>query len=281
MRFAVHRPGFPAASPRGHGVPRRDVPGRVHISVAGETAGSAPEDGLAIARLPVHLPARRASLARECGTDLLHPPRRLLLQAAHKQPPPGSQDASVQPGLGADAPAGAVPGALRGPGHRPDSQVLNPDHVEPARESVEAFSAQSLRLSVSRARSRAIACLTRVRRFDPRLARASFRWRCLRRPASRTVRPGTRSSWPVDSAARIATPRSMPMVSPLPGAGTGSGTEAKATCQRRPGPGSPGRTSPPAAHPGTSGTAPTTSARAPGRHGRTPGAPPTVCRSAR
>jgi glucose 1-dehydrogenase len=45
MRFAVHGPGCPVASPRSHGVPRRDVDGRVHISVAGETAGSAPEDG--------------------------------------------------------------------------------------------------------------------------------------------------------------------------------------------------------------------------------------------
>jgi len=38
--------------------------------------------------------------------------------------------------------------------------------------SVLAFSAQSLRRSVSRARSRAIACLSRARRSEPRLARA-------------------------------------------------------------------------------------------------------------
>jgi hypothetical protein len=40
---------------------------------------------------------------------------------------------------------------------------------------VEAFSAQSLRASASRVRSRAIASLTPARRFDPRLARASRR----------------------------------------------------------------------------------------------------------
>ncbi len=34
MRFAVHRPGTPEASLRSHGVPRRDVPGRIHISLA-------------------------------------------------------------------------------------------------------------------------------------------------------------------------------------------------------------------------------------------------------
>jgi len=132
LRFTVHRPGFPAASPRSHGVPRRDVPGRVHVSVAGEPAGSAPEDGLALARLPVHLPARRAPLARERRTDLFHPAGRLLLQAAHQQPPPRPQDAPVQPSLSTDTSARAVPGALRGPGHRPDPQVLHPDHVEPA-----------------------------------------------------------------------------------------------------------------------------------------------------
>ena len=36
LRFAVRRPGYPEASPRSHGVPRRDVPGRVHIRVAGD-----------------------------------------------------------------------------------------------------------------------------------------------------------------------------------------------------------------------------------------------------
>ena len=96
MRFAVHWPGSPVASPRSHGVPRRDVDGRVHIGVAGVSAGSAPEGGLALARLRVHLPARRAALARERGTDVLHPARRLVLQAADQQAPSGRQDAPVQ-----------------------------------------------------------------------------------------------------------------------------------------------------------------------------------------
>ncbi len=56
MRFAVHWPGCPVASPRSHGVPRRDILSRVHVSVAGETAGSAPEHGLALTRVPVRLP---------------------------------------------------------------------------------------------------------------------------------------------------------------------------------------------------------------------------------
>ena len=41
--------------------------------------------------------------------------------------------------------------------------------------SVDAFSAQSFRASASRARSRATVSLTRLARFDPRLARASLR----------------------------------------------------------------------------------------------------------
>ena len=35
MGFAVHRPGNPVASPRSHRMPCGDVPGRVHISMAG------------------------------------------------------------------------------------------------------------------------------------------------------------------------------------------------------------------------------------------------------
>jgi hypothetical protein len=97
---------------------------------------------------------------------------------------------------------------------------------------VLAFSAQSLRRSVSRARSRATANLARVRRFDPRRARASFRSSRRRRVRSGAVRPGACSSSPVDRAAETATPRSMPTTSPLPGAGTGAGMAAKATCQR-------------------------------------------------
>src|SRR6266566_1963141 len=41
--------------------------------------------------------------------------------------------------------------------------------------SVEVFSAQSLRRSASRARRRAMASFTRLRRFEPRLARAILR----------------------------------------------------------------------------------------------------------
>src|SRR5271165_2374852 len=135
MRFAVHGPGSPGASPRSHGVPRRDVDGRVHIRVAGETAGSAPEDGLTLTRVPVHLPARRAPLARVMRLDPLHPAGRLLLQPAHQQAPPRPQDAPVQPGLLPDVPAGTIPRAPRRAGHVTDLQALDPDHVKAARDA--------------------------------------------------------------------------------------------------------------------------------------------------
>ncbi len=85
--------------------------------------------------------------------------------------------------------------------------------------SVEVFSAQSRRASASPARSFAMARFTRVRRFEPRLARTSLRWR--RRSLRWRARPGrgTVSICPVDSAALTATPRSTPTTSPLPGPG--------------------------------------------------------------
>jgi hypothetical protein len=81
LRFAVHRPGSPVVSPRSHRMPCGDVPGRVHIRVAGEGAGDAGEESLALAALRCDVPVRRATLASERGTDLLHPAGCLVLQS--------------------------------------------------------------------------------------------------------------------------------------------------------------------------------------------------------
>jgi len=132
VRFAVHRPGIPAASPRSHGVPRRDIPSRVHVSVAGITAGGASEGGLALARLPVHLPARRALLTRVRGVDLLHSARSFLLQATDKQAPSRPHNASIKRGLLADVAARVLSCASGGLGHVPDLKVFYPDQVKPA-----------------------------------------------------------------------------------------------------------------------------------------------------
>jgi hypothetical protein len=101
LRFAVHGPGNPVASPRSHGVPRRDIPGCIHVSIAGETAGSAPEDGLARARLRIHLPARRAALTRVLRLNSLYSAWSFRLEAAYQQTPSRPKDFTVEPGLGA------------------------------------------------------------------------------------------------------------------------------------------------------------------------------------
>jgi hypothetical protein len=134
VRFAVRGPGQRRASPRSHGVPRRDVLSRIHISVAGVPAGSAPEDGLALARLRVHLPTRRASLARMVRLNLFNSSRRLVLQTTNKQAPSGLQDAPIQSSLGTNISARVSHSSASGTCHIPDFQVLDSDDIEPTRE---------------------------------------------------------------------------------------------------------------------------------------------------
>jgi hypothetical protein len=228
VRFAVHGPGNPVASPRSHGVPRRDVPGRVHIRVASVSAGGAPEDGLARTRLRVHPPARRAPLAGERRRYLLDSAGCLLFQTPDQQTPLRPQDAPVESSLLADVPARVLPRAFRRSGHIPDLEVFHRDHVKP----VLVFSAQSLRRSVSRARSPAMASRTRLRRLEPRRARASLRSRRRSLFRSEALRPTAFSNSPVDKAALTTTPRSIPATSVLPGAGMGFGIDTNATCHR-------------------------------------------------
>jgi uncharacterized protein len=130
LRFAVHRPGCPVASPRSRGVPRRDVPSCVHVGVDRQAAGAAPEPRLALSRFRVAVPAARAGLRRVRGIDLLYSPGRFLLQAAHQQAPARSQDLPVKPSLGVDLPTRVLLGTFGRPGHVPDLQVLDPDYVE-------------------------------------------------------------------------------------------------------------------------------------------------------
>ena len=173
-------------------MPCRDVDRRVHVGVAGESAGDALVEGLALAALQCDVPARAAALRRVRGWYLLDPSGGLLLQPGGELAPGGAADAPVQAGFRLDVLARLLLGAFRG----------------------------------------ATWPLTLARRFAPRLARASLRSRRSRRSCSREDRPGQRSISPVDRAADTATPRSTPTTSPLPGEGTGSGTWANATCQR-------------------------------------------------
>ncbi len=135
MRFAVHRPGNPVASPRFHGVPRRDVACRVHVGVAGEMAGHAPECRLALAGFLSGVPARAAALRGVRGWYLLDPPGGLVFQAADQQPPAGFADAAVEAGLGRHVRAGRVLRAPGGAHHVLDLEVFDADHVEAPREA--------------------------------------------------------------------------------------------------------------------------------------------------
>ena len=232
MRFAVHWPGYPVASPRSHGVPRRDVPGRVHVSVAGKTAGYATEDGLALARLRISVPARRAALAREMRLDFLDPSRSLVLQSAHQKTPSGSEDFPVQASFSPYIAAGLLRSSLSRADHARDVQILNADHIELASQPGARFLRPvfaPVRFSDVQPGDRVLHSRTSIR--------AAFRPGQLPLQAKQaltflTDQDGNVEPFPVDSAADTATPRSTPTTSPLPGAGMGSGIAANAMCHR-------------------------------------------------
>jgi hypothetical protein len=135
LRFAVRRPVNPVASPRSHGVPRRDVLGRVHVSVKRQTAGYAAEEGLALAALRCDVPARRAALARERGIDPFDPAGGLLPEAAYQQSPTRPHNLTVEPGFLTDFRAGFPCRPFGRARHIRDVQVLDADRIEPVRET--------------------------------------------------------------------------------------------------------------------------------------------------
>ena len=130
MRFAVHRPGNPVASPRSPGVPRRDVPSRVHIGVNLKAAGAAPESRLALSRFRVAVPAARTGLRRVRRIHSFDSSGCLVLQTADQEPPAGSQDSPVDSTLLAHIPAWVLSRASRRPGHVLDLKILDPDEVK-------------------------------------------------------------------------------------------------------------------------------------------------------
>jgi hypothetical protein len=134
LRFAVHEPGIPEASPRSHGVPRRDIPGRVDVSVKRVSAGNAAEERLTLAALHCDVPARRALLTRERGTYLLDPSGRLMFQPTDELSPTRAVNLPVQPGLLPDVPAWGLGGAPSRADHVPYLEVFDADFVEPPRK---------------------------------------------------------------------------------------------------------------------------------------------------
>lgn len=134
MRFAVHWPGSPDASPRSHGMPCRDVLGRVHVCVIRVPAGATTKDRLALTVFRVAVPAGVAGLRRETRVDLLYSTGRLVLQPLHEETPPSGQDRSVQRSLLSHITARHLDCALGRTDHVADLQVLYPDDIEVARQ---------------------------------------------------------------------------------------------------------------------------------------------------
>ena len=143
---------------------------------------------------------------------------------------------------------------------------------------VLVFSAQSLRRSVSRARSRAIACL-----HPAAAVRAALRAGQL---ALQPPQPGPLPRGQGGSVQHLAggqgrgdrhPPVNAHRPGRYPGAGPARGSRRRRHASGPRGPSSPGRTSRPAARRGTSGTAPIRPwAPRPGRPSGTPGAHPTA-----
>jgi hypothetical protein len=134
LRFAVHGPGNPDASPRSHGMSCRDVSGRVQVRVAGKTARPAAEDGLALARSSVNRSARAAALRRECWVYSFDAAGSLFLKPALEEPPAGGKDLPVQAGLPGHCSSRLPEGALDRTSHVADVQVLDTDQVKPPGE---------------------------------------------------------------------------------------------------------------------------------------------------
>ena len=218
MRFVVHRLPQRAASPRRHGPSDRgvtDVAGGVHVSMRSVPTRCAPEDRLALSRLPVHLPAGMALLRRE---SRVHPDDSagcLVLETLREEPPARCQDSTVQGGFGLDVLTRLLLGASGRTNHVRCLQVLDAEDVEGAARSVVFCSIQSLRRSTRRASGRAMRALIRSRRRDPRQAFTSRRCNRSYLSASFGRSPGAVSRCPVESAAETTTPRSMPTASLL------------------------------------------------------------------
>ena len=109
MRFAVHGPGSPVASPRSHGVPRRDVPGRVQSRLLADIPPRPFDRSLGAPRhvLDVQvLDADHVEPSCQVGGDLLRPvpaPVRLTCLQLRDRRPDLPAAAGAAPGTGKPA----------------------------------------------------------------------------------------------------------------------------------------------------------------------------------
>lgn len=130
LRFTLHSVQWPGRSTCCHRPSGGDVYGRIHVSVPGVPAGAAAEDGLALARLPIHDPACRTRLGRVRSSNLLDPTRSLVLQSGDQQAPTIDEDAAVESCLRCNVGSGLIEGSSSRAGHGLDIEVLDPDYIE-------------------------------------------------------------------------------------------------------------------------------------------------------
>ena len=129
LRFAVHQLDQRRASPRSHGTPCREVPRRVHISIAGVRADHAAEESLALATPRSDMPTHRTTLTRERGIDSFDPASSFVLQASGECRPGGVEDGPIETSFLRHVAPGLIDSAPSRADHVRHSQVLDPDHV--------------------------------------------------------------------------------------------------------------------------------------------------------
>jgi hypothetical protein len=132
LGFAVHRPAHRSASPRSHGMPCRDVLGRVHIRMIEMFADATAKNRLALTILRIAMPTSIAGLGCVGGLDLFYAARILLLQPGNQSAPSGRMDGSVESGLGPDVRPRKLHSAASRTNQIPDLQVLDADDLESA-----------------------------------------------------------------------------------------------------------------------------------------------------
>src|SRR4029077_6966248 len=92
------------------------------------------ENRLALAVPGSDMPARRASLRRVRGRDLLDPTESLMPQTRGQQAPSASADTTVQTALLRDTHARLLHSSARAAGHRPHIKLFDADRVEAPRD---------------------------------------------------------------------------------------------------------------------------------------------------
>jgi hypothetical protein len=140
LRFTVRRPPTGEVSPCGHRPSGGDVACSVDVGVApSSSAGFALENRLALTVPGRDVPARRASLRRIRGRNLLHPTVSLVLQTRGEKPPTAAADSPVQPALVSNPHTGLLYSSPRSTGHRTHVKGFDPDRVEAARNVSGGF----------------------------------------------------------------------------------------------------------------------------------------------